>query len=157
MNRPRLFSAGRLAALLLIISGLARGEAGHETPTLDWMPEGIDWEKAETVSMLLEDHVFTPEEVVLKVNRPYKLVLTNVSDRATHDLVDLEFFHSVVFKQITIGGVVVNTPHVHSLELKPNSSASLYLVPIKSAEYEIYCSVPGHRDEGMEGYILIEN
>lgn len=146
-----------MAAVLVCVSGQALAEAGHEDPNLEWMPEGIEWEAAETVSILLEDNVFTPDEVVLKANQPYKLVLTNVSDRATHDLVDLDFFHSVVFKEIIIGGVVINTPHMHTLELKPNTSANLYLVPIKTADYEIYCSVPGHRDDGMEGFIVIED
>lgn len=144
------------SVLLMGCVSLAFAEAGHDDPTDDWMPPGIDWEKAETISVLLEDNVFNPDEVVLKLYQPYKLVLINVSDTAKHDLVDLAFFHSVVFKEVSVGGVTINTPHVHSLVLKPNNTANLFLVPIKPAEYEIYCSVPGHRDDGMEGYVTIE-
>jgi len=145
-----------LLAAALSLSGGARAELGHEDPTISWMPANIDWSKAEVLSILLEDNLFTPDDVVLSAGKPYKLVLTNVSDRHKHDLVDLAFFHSVVFKKLIIGGIEIDTPHAHSLMLEPNTSASLYLVPIKSGEYEVYCSVEGHRDDGMEGYFTIQ-
>jgi uncharacterized cupredoxin-like copper-binding protein len=135
---------------------VGHAEDGHEDPTNDWMPLHINWENAQTVTVLLEDNVFTPDEVVLKQYQPYKLVLHNISEKATHDLVDQDFFHSIVLKNITIGGVTINTPHMHNLKLRPNSTASLFMVPIKPKEYQVFCSVPGHRDDGMEGYFSIE-
>ena len=134
----------------------ALAEQGHEDPNVTWMPANIDWQQAKTLSILLEDNLFTPDDVVLTAGKPYKLVLTNVSDLHKHDLVDLAFFHSVVFQKLIIGGIEIDTPHAHSLMLEPNTSASLYLVPIKSGEYAVYCSVEGHRDDGMEGYFTIE-
>lgn len=141
--------------MLLVTPKLAFAELGHDDPNVSWMPPSIDWSKAEVLPILLEDNLFTPDDVVLTAGKPYKLVLTNVSDRHKHDLVDLAFFHSVVFKKLIIGGIEIDTPHAHSLMLEPNTSASLYLVPIKSGEYEVYCSVEGHRDDGMEGYFTI--
>jgi uncharacterized cupredoxin-like copper-binding protein len=143
-----------LGACLWVL--ISHAEGGHEDPTNDWMPPGINWKEAETVTVLLEDNVFTPDEVVFKQYKPYKLVLHNISDSVTHDLVDQNFFHSIVLKKITIGGATVNTPHMHNLKLRPNSSANLYIVPIKPGEYEVFCSVSGHREDGMEGYFTIK-
>ncbi|WP_210396182.1 cupredoxin domain-containing protein [Motiliproteus sediminis] len=147
---------GLVLGLNLAVTGPVYAEAGHDDPTITWMPANIDWKKAETISILLEDNLFTPDDVVLTAGKPYKLVLTNVSDRHEHDLVDLAFFHSVVFQKLIIGGVEIDTPHAHSLLLEPNTSANLYLVPVKTGEYEVYCSVEGHRDDGMEGFFTIE-
>ncbi len=141
--------------ILALIAGVALAHPKATDPTLELAKSDIDWEKAEVISILLRDHVFEPDEIQLKLNRPYKLVLSNVSDSAMHDLVDPEFFHATVIREVVIGGVVVNTHHIHNLELKPNSTASLYLVPVKLGEHDMYCSIPGHREEGMEGYVTI--
>ncbi len=152
----RLLKGISLSLAIFLSTGLAYGEGGYEDPTLDWMPAGIDWKEAETIIILLDDNVFQPDEVTLKKGKPYKLVLDNISDEATHDLVDLNFFHGIVLKELTIGGTTVNTPHIHNLKMRPNSKMAMYLVPIKTGEYEVFCSIPGHRDDGMEGYITIQ-
>tara|TARA_R110002167_G_scaffold70379_1_gene198308 strand:- start:10531 stop:11007 length:477 start_codon:yes stop_codon:yes gene_type:complete len=128
----------------------AQATASHE------IKSGTKWHQYEVVQLLLEDHVFTPDDVVFKLYQPYKLVLTNVSDEAKHDLVDENFFHAIVLKEIIVGGVSINTHHINSLLLKPNTTASLLFVPVLANEFEVYCTLPNHREEGMEGYFTIE-
>ncbi len=156
MRSFRLVCQGLFLVCLFVRSALVSAEAGHDVPTLEWMPDHVDWASAQEVFVALDDNSFSPDDVVFKQNRPYKLVLKNISDRVTHDLVDLGFFHSVVAKEVSAGGVTVNTPHIHSLVLRPLTEAVLYFVPIKPSEFEIYCSVEGHREDGMEGYFTIE-
>jgi uncharacterized cupredoxin-like copper-binding protein len=151
----KLIAKTSLALLTLLVATTAHSHSKSEDKTYDLLTTDVDWTAAEVVSVLLEDNSFSPEDVELKLHQPYKLVLTNVSDRAKHDLVDLHFFHAVVLKEVVVGGIVVNTHHIHSLELKPNSSSTLYLVPVKVGENDIYCSIEGHREDGMEGYITI--
>lgn len=135
--------------------GLAYAEDGYEDPTLDWMPENIDWRDAEVVTIELGDHVFSPDEVILKQNKPYKLVLDNISRKHAHDLVDPALFHAVVMAKVRVNGVTINTPHIHNAKLRPNNKAVFYLLPVKPGEYEIFCSIPNHREDGMEGTITI--
>ncbi|MFV0318597.1 MAG: plastocyanin/azurin family copper-binding protein [Microthrixaceae bacterium] len=40
--------------------------------------------------------------------------------------------------------------------IDPGASGSLQLDGIAAGEYEIYCSVPGHRDAGMEGTLTVD-
>ena len=152
----RLFVHACFASLLLSSSALV-AEGGHKDPTLDDLPAGIDWSAAEVITLQLDDDVFVPEEIKFEKNKPYKLILNNISDQAKHDLVDLSFFHSIVIKRVTVAGVSVNTPHVHNLMLRPNSKANLFFVPITTGEYEVFCSVPDHRENGMESVFNIVN
>ncbi|MEH6472384.1 MAG: hypothetical protein V7752_14135 [Halopseudomonas sp.] len=149
---------GRLWILLSI--GLlpfnALASDSHAEPTDDWLKPNTKWHEYEVVQLLLEDNIFTPDDVVFKLYQPYKLVLTNVSDEAKHDLVDENFFHSIVLKEVVVGGVTVSTHHIHNILLKPNTTASLLFVPVKPNEFEVYCTLPNHREDGMEGYFTIE-
>ena len=145
--------------LLLILGAFsfnAQATGSHEEPTEAWLKPDPKWHEYEVVQLLLEDNIFTPSDVVFKLNKPYKLVLTNVSDEAKHDLVDENFFHSIVLKEVIIGGVSISTHHIHSLLLKPNTTASLLFIPVMAKEFEVYCTLPNHREEGMEGYFTIE-
>jgi uncharacterized cupredoxin-like copper-binding protein len=138
-----------------LCTGFAYAEEGYDDPTLDWLPQHIDWETAEVVTVLLEDNIFTPDEITLRQNKPYKIILNNISDSVVHDFVDPSLFHAVVFQKLTVGGTTITTPHIHNVKLRPNNQASLYLVPVKAGEYEIFCSIPGHQEDGMEGYVTV--
>ena len=100
----KLVAKTALALLTLLLATTAHSHSKSEDKTYDLLTTNIDWKTAEVVSILLEDNVFNPEDVELKLHKPYKLVLTNVSDQAKHDLVDLHFFHSVVLKEVVMGG-----------------------------------------------------
>ncbi len=140
----------------MILSTPSYAEMGYEDPSLDWLPAEIDWDQAQTVLIVLDDNIFNPDDVYLKINQPYKLILDNISSRVTHDLVDIDFFHGIVVHEITVDGTTISTPHIHSIQLSPNGKVAMYLVPIIAGEYEVFCSIPGHREDGMEGYITIE-
>ena len=161
VRRVGVISVNLMSALWLLLTASlfslhAQATASHEEPTEAWLKSGTKWHQYEVVQLLLEDHVFTPDDVVFKLYQPYKLVLTNVSDESKHDLVDENFFHAIVLKEIIVGGVSINTHHINSLLLKPNTTASLLFVPVLANEFEVYCTLPNHREEGMEGYFTIE-
>ncbi len=145
-----------IGVLSVLVATSVQASESHGEPDEKWLPPNIKWYQHDVVQLLLEDNVFTPDDVVFKLYQPYKLVLTNVSDKAKHDLVDEKFFHSIVLKEVVVGGVTVNTHHIHNLLLKPNTSASLLFVPVKPNEFEVYCTLPDHREDGMEGYFTIE-
>ncbi len=145
-----------ILSISVALANSAYAERGYEDPTLDWLPAELNWDKAQTVMIMLDDNVFNPDDVVLKANQPYKLILDNISNNVTHNLVDIDFFHAVVLKKMVVNGITINTPHIHSVQLRPNSQLSMFVVPVREGEYEVFCSVPGHREDGMEGYITIE-
>jgi len=144
-----------LVALMLLPTAYAVAGSNRDNPTLDWLPPGIDWNAAATLEIRLEDYDYIPNEFELRRDTPYRLILNNISNSVTHDLVDLAFFHAVVLDKIHVDGVELTTPHIHQLKLRPNSKATLYLVPKLVGAYAIYCSVPGHKAEGMDGRVSI--
>lgn len=131
----------------------------------DAMPEGIkqhpavlaaDWEKTETIVIELGDHIYEPDELKLKVGKPYKLVLRNIGEVA-HDMVGGSFFdeHVIALRMVNSRVGRVMADHINSVFIRTNNEAELWLVPIKAGEFTFFCSLPGHRDGGMEGTIHI--
>lgn len=47
-------------------------------------------------------------------------------------------------------------PDVH-VAAEPGQSASLEFTPLEAGEYEVFCSVPGHREAGMVAQLVVRN
>lgn len=47
-------------------------------------------------------------------------------------------------------------PEVH-VAAEPGQSASLEFTPLEAGEYEVFCSVPGHREAGMVLQLVVRN
>lgn len=50
----------------------------------------------------------------------------------------------------------VGVPDVH-VAAEPGQSASLEFTPLEAGEYEVFCSVPGHREAGMVAQLVVRN
>ena len=46
--------------------------------------------------------------------------------------------------------------YCHELELKPEAVAEWVLTPMKPGEYELHCSIKGHKEAGMIGEIVVK-
>ncbi|MBF0284671.1 MAG: hypothetical protein HQL51_09450 [Magnetococcales bacterium] len=153
--------AGRFGIIVLWLGMIAAGgipgawaEEGHEDPTTEWMPKDVDFTQAEPLNIRFDDYSYEPSDVALKKDRPYVITFDNVGG-LSHDFVNMPFFHAVVFDKVVTASGRVNTPHIHSLYLQSGRKMTLYLVPKKTGRYEVFCSIPGHRKEGMEGVFSI--
>lgn len=87
---------------------------------------------APEVEVVARDFAFSPTEVTIPAGATVNLVLVNDGD-LPHDIT----IPAVGFRVAALPGTRV--------------SASLTAGP---GEYEFFCSVPGHRDAGMEGLIV---
>ncbi|MBF0128321.1 MAG: hypothetical protein HQM02_14055 [Magnetococcales bacterium] len=143
-------------SLLVVAGWVGEGVAdeGHEDPNNEWMPKDIDFRKAQQLTIRFDDYTYEPKDVVLKKDLPYILTFDNVGG-LPHDFVNMPFFHAVVFQKVAMPSGRVNTPHIHSLYLQSGHKMLLYLVPKKVGRFAVYCSIPGHREEGMEGVFSI--
>lgn len=142
------------AALAMAVALPAVAENGRDDPNESWLPPSIRWDQAEQVIVELADNRFEPEQLAFDAGRPYKLVLRNVGKRA-HDLVDLDFFHSIVLKAVVSSTGSVFTPHVHSVSVQPGQETTIYFVGVRPGDFDMFCSLPGHREDGMEGRLRI--
>ena len=112
--------------------------------------EKVDWKKASRVSISVEDNVYEPADLDLKIDHPYIISMKNMGSKA-HDVAGEEFFSSVVVREVRTAGVRMSAFHVESLHLLPKGELELWLVPIKKGEFPFVCTLPGHFEDGMEG------
>lgn len=86
------------------------------------------------ISIGMEDFRFVPAEIRVKAGQPVNLALTNRGG-VLHDLVipGLRFHAEVAEGQQTMAGFVAP----------------------RGGVYEFYCNVPGHREAGMVGRLVV--
>ena len=147
------------ATLFAFLLAFAAGAAwAEDEPVVRMHPAlaGIDWTEVSEVEVALKDHSYEPDEIRLKVGQPYKLVLRNVGAVA-HDMVGGSLFDEKVIAlrmvNSSVGRVIAD--YVNSVYVRSHNNIELWLVPLKPGEYSFFCSLPGHRDDGMEGIVRI--
>lgn len=149
---------GSMIAAALVFAAPAVGAAGDEPAPGRLHPAlaGIDWSTATEIVIDLQDHNYAPDEIQLKRGRPYKLILKNVG-RVAHDMVGGTLFEEsvIALRMVNSDAGRVVADYVNSVYVRSRYRIELWLVPIREGEYSFYCSLPGHRDDGMEGTVRI--
>lgn len=151
--------AGALAlSLWLCVIGTAQAAADEPAETVPAHPAlaGVDWSTAIEVVVELKDHSYEPDEIELKLGQPYKVVLENVG-RFAHDMVGGTLFEESVIALRMVnsqaGRVMANS--VNSVYVRARNQIEMWFVPLKVGEYTFYCSIDGHREDGMEGVVRV--
>lgn len=88
------------------------------------------------VKVTAKEFAFEPKEVKVKAGQSVKLVLENKG----------VIEHDIVFDKL---GVKTAT-------IQPGKTAELTFTPKPKGRYAIYCSVPGHKEAGMTGTLVVE-
>lgn len=88
------------------------------------------------VKVTAKEFAFEPKEVKVKAGQSVKLVLENKG----------VIEHDIVFDKL---GVKTAT-------IQPGKTAELTFTPKAKGRYAIYCSVPGHKEAGMTGTLVVE-
>lgn len=105
---------------------------------------------AQTVEITVNGMSFEPALIQLKVGETSRIVLKN-KDSLVHDLTIEGFKGKATVIQDTGGH---SGGHGHSgdqthISAGAGKSASMDLLPQAAGIYEVYCTVPGHREAGM--------
>lgn len=147
-----------LASLALAVPGMVHGAedepaaVGRVDPAL----AGVDWSSAIEVVVELKDHSYEPDEIELRLGQPYKMVLENVG-RFAHDMVGGTLFDESVIALRMVnsqaGRVMANS--VNAVYVRAKNQIEMWFVPLKAGDYTFYCSIDGHREDGMEGVVRI--
>jgi uncharacterized cupredoxin-like copper-binding protein len=127
-------AGGIAAALLLAVAAQAQ--------------QGVDWSKAETITLMLVDDHFVPQRLTLRHGVPYLIHMEN-HGRNLHEFTAPAFFADAILRD----------PHVLAAEgravvVQPAWAVDLYLVPIKHGSYPLICA--DHDWAGMVGDIIVE-
>ncbi|MET3698470.1 copper binding plastocyanin/azurin family protein [Bacillus oleivorans] len=105
-----------------------------------------------SISVKKQSFVYTPSTLKIKEGQQVSFVLVN-SDDIEHDL------------QIESIPIQYNSDSIHHsshqsdadihLHAKANSESQINFIPVAKGTYEFYCSVPGHKENGMVGKLIV--
>jgi len=116
--------------------------------------KGIEWTSVDRLRIEFDDNLFEPENIYLKLNRPYRITLVNIGFES-HDIAGEEFFSSFIIKKVRNRSMEVGAYHIERLMIRPKEELELWLIPTRVALIDFICTLPGHYEEGMAGHIYI--
>lgn len=150
--------------LALVLGVVAPAGAAEDEPTEPRTHPalvGVDWSTVSEITVELDDHSYEPDEIELKLGQPYKIVLENVG-RFAHDMVGEGVVGGSLFDESVVALRMINANvgrvmagSVRSVYVRAKNRIELWFVPLKVGEYTFYCSIKGHREDGMEGVVRI--
>jgi uncharacterized cupredoxin-like copper-binding protein len=96
---------------------------------------------------------FFPNHLELEAGKRYELLLTNPSP-VKHYFTAKDFADAIWTQKVDAGNVEIKGA-IHELELRPGSQAQWVVIPLRSGNYNLRCTIPGHTEAGMTGDIAI--
>jgi uncharacterized cupredoxin-like copper-binding protein len=127
----------RRAAITLILWLLAASAFAQSGPTL--FPR---------ITVHLSNFAFTPDHIVLPINRPVQLVLVNDSNHG-HDFSAPSLFATSAFPRSA-------PPTRGRIELDPKQTTSIVFIPRIPGRYPFRCTHFLHSFFGMHGSVTVE-
>jgi uncharacterized cupredoxin-like copper-binding protein len=107
-----------------------------------------------TINIIASEMRYLPSTVTVVKDTPARIVLQN-DDQVEHD---------IEIKGITANAPNSNGGHAHHssisnesfhLHAQANSSNQLEFLPTEKGVYEFFCTVPGHKENGMTGTLIV--
>lgn len=147
-----------LSALFLIsiVSSPVIAEDSYITNASE-VVKAANWKEMKTVTIELEEHSYSPENLVFKAGVPYKLEIKNIGEKK-HYFTAPEFFRSIASRKVQSNhDGEIKAPYFLALEIMAKGGQlDLYFVPVTKGHYEFFCTVDDHRDQGMNGSVIVE-
>jgi len=117
--------------------------------------KATDWSKMKTITVNFDEFTYDPEELVFEVGQPYKLVLKNIGEKK-HYFTATDFYKAIATRKVQSNrDGEIKAPYFTALELMVGGQLDLYFVPVRRGEYPVFCTIKDHREEGMEGKLVI--
>lgn len=142
--------------VLLFVASFSTMAADYITNAKE-IVKAADWKAMKTVTVDIDEFSYTPDELRFKVGQAYKLELKNAGEKK-HYFTAEKFFKAIASRKVQANGMgEIKAPYFLALEMLANGGQlDLYFVPVTKGTYEVFCTIDGHREEGMEGTIVIE-
>ncbi|PKH07228.1 hypothetical protein CXF93_11925 [Moritella sp. Urea-trap-13] len=115
-----------------------------------------DWKTMQTITVTMDEFAYEPDGLKLNAGQPYKIVIKN-KGKVKHYFTAPEFFKAIATRKIQSNkDGEIKAPYFTAIELMVDGQLDLYFVPVKKGSYPVFCTVDGHRDQGMEGMLTIK-
>jgi len=96
---------------------------------------------------------FFPDNLQFITGKSYKLILDNPSNQK-HYFTAKDFADAIWTRKVDAGNVEIKGA-IRELEIRPGAVAQWVFTPMKPGNYDLFCSIPGHKEAGMIGKIAI--
>ena len=141
-------------ALTLLVASCAPATSQRSQPTTAApaaAAPGIEWSRAEPISVGLTDFRFEPGRITLHANQPYRLHLQ--SRGGAHDFAARELFQAASLRADAVGKEAAASGRV---ELASGEAKDLYLVPLRTGTFPVECTHFLHALFGMTGEVVVQ-
>jgi uncharacterized cupredoxin-like copper-binding protein len=122
---------------------------GATMVTMAWGSSGQAGPKPQAVEIVAgappNEFAFAPREITVTARQPVQLTLVN-RGAVEHDLVIDALRLSVPPKG--------RDPATHVLA--PGKSVTVTFTPARAGRFEFWCTVPGHKEVGMKGVLIVK-
>jgi len=150
---------------LLLVGCLAAGCTGLRTDVRSEAPPGyqpdaaskaasVDWSKAQTVSVRMDEYDYVPSSLSFEAGKPYRLHIEN-SGGKSHTFSPPPFFKSIAARQLTTKEGTVQAPFIQELVVAPGQATDLEFVALTPGKFPLVCNEPLHEVFGMTGTIQV--
>ena len=142
-----------LGATLLLSTG---AQAETYITNASEIVSAADWDSMKTIRIELDEFEYAFENLELEANQPYKLELVNIGEKK-HYFTAPEFYRSIATRKVQSNqDGEIKAPYFTAIELMVGGQLDIYFVPVTTGSYDVFCTVKGHKDEGMESIITIK-
>lgn len=134
-------------AFTAVIAGCGGGnEAKDGSGTASGEPQRL--------TVALSELKFEPAVLTVQAGRPVQLTVTN-KGTARHDFVIAGMPATGVKNAVDQHGAMMQEGMIMA-DTQPGREVKVTFTPTTTGEYEIYCSVTGHKDAGMKGTLRVQ-
>ncbi len=91
---------------------------------------------AQKVTVVAKEFSYTPSKITVKAGQPVQLVLEN------QGVIEHDF--------------VVDRFRVKTAAIQPGKTGTVTFTPNARGTFEFYCSIPGHKEAGMKGTLVVQ-
>ncbi len=120
----------------------------------------VNWDEAQTVEVLMvetsgTEMSFSPSDLSFEAGKPYILKITSPASNAFKHYFSPEglgnLYQAVATRKVQTPDAEYKAPYFDAVELLPGGSLEIFMVPVLPGEYDIVCTIPGHKEFGMVG------
>lgn len=116
----------------------------------------VDWNEATRVEVTAvedgADFFYEPANLTFEAGKPYILVMNNPDTNVLkHYFHTPEFYQAIATRKAQTADAEYKAPYFDAFELLVGGSIELYFVPVINGTYDMWCTIPGHLEAGMEG------
>ncbi len=114
-----------------------------------------DWKAMETVTVNIDEFSYDAN-LTFKAGQAYKLELKNIGEKK-HYFTAPEFFKNIATRKAQVNDQAeIKADYFTALEVMAGGQLDLYFVAHNKGDYDVYCTIDDHRDEGMEATISVK-